>query len=181
MKPQLSHVGIYVRDSDTMIRFYEDMMGLTVTDRGRATSSGLPITFMSSNPTQHHQFVLVEGRKDDGASTINQLSFKVDTLDEIRAVLAKVKARGLTARQTSHGNAWSIYFPDPEGNFIEVYMDTPWHVAQPHGDPMDFAKSDADIHAWTEGIVRADPTFKPIAERETELSTLLNKVAKVEK
>ena len=169
MKPQLSHVGIYVRDSDTMIRFYEEMLGLTVTDRGRATSNGMPITFMSSNPTQHHQFVLVEGRKGDSASTINQLSFKVDTLDEIRAVAATVKARNITMRQTSHGNAWSIYFPDPEGNYIEVYMDTPWHVAQPHGDPMDFSKSDAEIHAWTENVVRADATFKRKTEREAEL------------
>ncbi len=174
MKPQLSHVGIYVRDTNAMIAFYEDMLGLTVTDRGKATSTGMPITFMSSNPTQHHQFVLVEGRKDDGASTINQLSFKVDTLDEIRAVAVKVKARNITMRQTSHGNAWSIYFPDPEGNYIEIYMDTPWHVAQPHGDRTDFSRSDEEIHAWTEKIVRADPSFKLKEQREVELAKILD-------
>ncbi|MBM3342669.1 MAG: VOC family protein [Betaproteobacteria bacterium] len=174
MKPQLSHVGIYVRDAEPMIRFYQEVLGLTVTDRGLSTSSKAPIVFMSANPTQHHQFVLVQGRKDDGPSTVNQLSFKVETLDEIRAIAQKVKARGITTiRQTSHGNAWSIYFPDPEGNFIEIYMDTPWHVAQPHGDPMDFSKSDAKIHAWTEKIVRADPTFKPKDAREMELAQIL--------
>jgi catechol 2,3-dioxygenase len=173
MKPQLAHVGIYVRDADSMIGFYEEVLGLTVTDRGLSSSSKLPIVFMSSSPTQHHQFVLVQGRQGDGPSTINQLSFKVGTLDEIRAVAAKVRARGLTMRQTSHGNAWSIYFPDPEGNYIEVYMDTPWHVAQPHGDPMDFSWSDAQIHAWTEKIVRADPTFKARDAREQELTQIL--------
>lgn len=173
MKPQLSHVGIYVRDSDSMIRFYEEVLDLTVTDRGISSSSKMPITFMSSTPTQHHQFVLVQGRASDAPSTVNQLSFKVETLQEIREVAAKIKARGLTMRQTSHGNAWSIYFPDPEGNYVEVYMDTPWHVAQPHGDPMDLSKSDAEIHAWTENIVRADPTFKLRETREAELSQLL--------
>ena len=54
MKPQLSHVGIYVTDSDSMIRFYEAVLGLTVTDRGMSTSSKMPITFMSSTPDQHH-------------------------------------------------------------------------------------------------------------------------------
>ena len=173
MKPQLSHVGVYVTDIEKMIAFYQEVLGLTVTDRGISSSSKLPITFMSSTPDQHHQFVLVQGRAKDAPSTINQLSFKVGSLQEIRDVAAKVKARGLTMRQTSHGNAWSIYFPDPEGNYCEVYMDTPWHVAQPHGDPMDFSKTDAEIHAWTEKIVRADPTFRLKETRETELAQLL--------
>ena len=173
MKPQLSHVGIYIIDTEMMIAFYEAVLGLTVTDRGISSSSKLPITFMSSAPDQHHQFVMVQGRAKDAPSTVNQLSFKVGSLQEIRDVVAKVKARGLTMRQTSHGNAWSIYFPDPEGNYCEVYMDTPWHVAQPHGDPMDFSKSDAEIHAWTENIVRADPTFNLKETREAELAHLL--------
>lgn len=173
MKPQLSHVGIYVNDSEIMIRFYEEVLGLTVTDRGISSSSKMPITFMSSTPDQHHQFVLVQGRAKDAPSTINQLSFKVESLAELRAVAAKMTARGVTLRQTSHGNAWSIYFPDPEGNFVEIYMDTPWHVAQPHGDPMDFSRSDEEIYAQTEKIVRADPTFKTRAAREAELAQIL--------
>ena len=174
MKPQLSHVGIYVTDSDAMIRFYQEVLGLTVTDRGISTSSKLPITFMSSSATQHHQFVLVQGRADGTPSTINQLSFKVESLKELREVANQVAARGLKMRQTSHGNAWSIYFPDPEGNFVEIYLDTPWHIAQPHGDPLDLSLSDEAIHAQTEKIVRADPTFKMRAAREAELAQRLS-------
>ena len=174
MKPQLRHVGIYVHDSDSMIRFYEEVLGLTVTDRGMSSSTKAPITFMSSTPDQHHQFVLVHGRAKDAPSTVNQLSFKVDTLDDLRAVAAKVTARGIALRQTSHGNAWSVYFPDPEGNQVEIYLDTPWHVAQPHGDPMDFSLSDAEIFAQTEAKVRADPTFKAKAAREVELEQILS-------
>ena len=173
MKPQLAHVGIYVSDAETMIRFYEEVLGLTVTDRGISSSTKQPIIFMSSNPTQHHQFVIVQGRDKNSPSTVNQLSFKIDTLDELREAAAKVSARGIKVRQTSHGNAWSIYFPDPEGNQVEIYLDTPWHVAQPHGDPMDFSKSDADIHAETEKVLRSDPTFKPKDVREKELAQIL--------
>ena len=173
MKPQLSHVGIYCHDSDAMISYYQDVLGLTVTDRGMSTSAKQPIAFMSSNVTQHHQFVLVQGRAKDAPSTINQLSFMVESLDELRVVANKVTAKGGKLRQTSHGNAWSIYFMDPEGNQIEIYLDTPWHVAQPHGDPIDFAKSDSEIYAETEARVRADPTFKLKNAREAELSTML--------
>ena len=173
MKPQLSHVGIFVTDSERMIRFYEEVLQLTVTDRGISSSAKLPITFMSSAPDQHHQFVLVQGRAKDAPSTINQLSFKVSSLAELREVAAKVAARGIKLRQTSHGNAWSIYFPDPEGNQVEIYLDTPWHVAQPHGDPMDFSLSDEEIYAQTEKKVRADPTFKTKEAREVELAQML--------
>jgi len=173
MKPQLSHVGIYVGDSESMIRFYVEVLGLTVTDRGLSTSARQPIIFMSSAPHQHHQFVLVEGRAKDAPSTINQLSFKVTSLTELREVAGKVTARGLKLRQTNHGNAWSVYFPDPEGNFVEIYLDTPWHVAQPHGDPLDLALSDEAIYAHTEKIVRADPTFKTREAREAELARIL--------
>jgi catechol 2,3-dioxygenase len=173
MKPQLSHVGIYVADSESMIRFYQEVLSLTVTDRGLSSSAKQPITFMSSTPDQHHQVVLVQGRAKDAPSTINQLSFKVASLAELREVAAKVTARGIKLRQTSHGNAWSVYFPDPEGNQVEIYLDTPWHVAQPHGDPMDFSLSDEAIYAQTEAKVRADPTFKPRAAREIELAKIL--------
>ncbi len=173
MKPQLSHVGIYVTEAETMIRFYETVLGLTVTDRGLSTSTKVPITFMSATPDQHHQFVLVQGRAKDAPSTVNQLSFKVASLAELREVAGKVTARGIQLRQISHGNAWSVYFLDPEGNQVEIYLDTPWHVAQPHGDPMDFSLSDDVIYAQTEARVRADPTFKTKAVREEELARLL--------
>ncbi len=173
MKPQLCHVGIYAHDAEKMFAFYEDVVGLTVTDRGLSTSTKSPIIFMSSNPLQHHQFVIVQGRAKDAPSTVNQLSFKVDTLAELREVAGRAKAHRSALRQTSHGNAWSVYFPDPEGNQIEIYLDTPWHVAQPHGDPIDFSLSDADIFAQTEAKVRSDPTFKMKDAREAELAKIL--------
>lgn len=173
MKPQLSHVGIYVNDTEAMIRFYQEVLGLTVTDRGISSSAKLPITFMSSTPDQHHQFVLVEGRAKDAPSTINQLSFKVASLAELREVAGKATARGMKLRQTSHGNAWSVYFPDPEGNQVEIYLDTPWHVAQPHGDPLDLSLSDEAIHEQTEKKVRGDPTFQTSEVRKAELAKIL--------
>ena len=59
----------------------------------------------------------------------------------------------------NHGNALSVYFNDPEGNTVEVYVDTPFYVAQPHGDPLDLSKSDSEILAETEANCRADPSF----------------------
>ena len=81
-------------------------------------------------------------------------------------------ARGATQmRGLNHGNALSIYFADPEGNTVEVYVDTPFYVAQPHGDPLDLEKSDAEILAETEAICRADPTFMPLDQWKARFLT----------
>jgi catechol-2,3-dioxygenase len=94
---------------------------------------------------------------------VMQLSFKVDTLDEVREAKRRALAKGATRmRGLNHGNAISIYFMDPEENTVEVYLDTPWYVSQPHGDPLDLDKPDQVIWDETEAIVRADPTFKPV-------------------
>ena len=39
--------------------------------------------------------------------------------------------------QKDHGNTWSVYVEDPEGNRIECYTPTPWYVKQPTWWPID--------------------------------------------
>ena len=60
-----------------------------------------------------------------------------------------------------HGNAWSIYFSDPEGNRMEVYMPSPWYVAQPFGEPLDLTQPAEAIHAKTEAMVQAGSELAP--------------------
>ena len=163
--PQLSHFGIYVRDIDAMTRFYTQVFGLRLTDQGEGRNFKVRLHFLSGSPEQHHQLVLASGRGADSPSTVMQMSFKVGTLDQLRAVKAAALADGATEmRGMNHGNALSIYFADPEGNTVEVYLDTPWYVPQPHGDPLDLDLPDAEIWAQTEALCRADPAFRPVEE-----------------
>jgi catechol 2,3-dioxygenase len=175
-RPQLRHLGIHVRDLAAMEKFYTEVLDLIATDRGAGKTFRNDFVFLTGAPDQHHQLVLVSGRAPDGASTVNQISFKVASLGELRAMHARIRAAGVEPiRPVNHGNAFSIYFPDPEGNFVEVYMDTPWHVPQPHADPLDFAQSDAAIMAETERRCRAEPGFQPRAAREAALAGLLER------
>ena len=166
MKPTLSHMGIFVTDMDRMIRFYTEVLGLTLTDRGQGITFNNEIAFLSSDPEKHHQVALASGRpKDATFSTVMQASFAVGSLDDLRAVKAKALANGASQlRALDHGNAWSIYFKDPEGNTVEAYLDTPFHVPQPHGDPLDLSMSDAEIVRTTEAACRNDPGFMLRAE-----------------
>ena len=124
LQPQLSHCGVYARDIDAMVAFYTKTIGLVVSDRGFSSRGG-ELAFMTAAPGHHHQLVVVSGRAPEGVSTVNQLSFKVADLDQLKETHSRVRDAGISEiRQTSHGNALSIYFPDPEGNMVEVYMDT---------------------------------------------------------
>src|SRR5260370_32476086 len=122
---QLSHCGVYARDTDTMVAFYTKTIGLVVSDRG-ISSRGGDLAFMTAAPGHHHQLVIVSGRAPEGVSTVNQLSFKGADLDPLKATHRRVGDAGDTEnRQTSHANPLSIYFPDPERNMLETSSDTP--------------------------------------------------------
>lgn len=171
---RLAHVGIYAHDKALLERFYTTVLGLMVTDSGTARS-GMELTFLSASPGNHHQFVLVGGRPDtSGFNPINQISFMVNSLADLRVVHHRALDNGATdTRVISHGNAWSCYFKDPEGNTVEAYLDTPFHVPQPHGEPLDLSKSDAEILAETEAACRADPGFMMMKDFQVSLASRL--------
>jgi hypothetical protein len=75
-----------------------------------------------------------------------------------------------------HGNAWSIYFSDPEGNRMEVYSPTPWYVSQPFGQPLDLTEPAYVILAKTETMVRQDPTSCPIEAWSADMRGKLDEV-----
>ncbi len=112
-----SHFWIFVRDLDRMVDFYTGALGLVVTDRG-PLADGLELAFLSRDPDEHHQMVMASGRPaDSGFNVVNQISFKVPSLDDLKAAHARLRARVIEKfRIVTHGNAWSIYFADPEGN-----------------------------------------------------------------
>lgn len=174
LSPQLSHCGIYARDAGALAAFYQRVMGLVVADRGVSSRMNAELVFLTAHPGQHHQLVLISGRAPQGASTVNQLAFKVAHLDQLKAVFQQVQGQGIEAiRQVSHGNALSIYFNDPEGNGIEVYIDTPWYVPQPHGVPIDLTQSNETIMAETERHCRATPGFMPLDQWQAEVDRRL--------
>ena len=108
------------------------------------------------------------------------MSFEVASLEELREMNRRVQAEGVSDFiGINHGNAWSIYFRDPEGNRIEVYLDSPWHVPQPHGDELNLEISDEDILKTTLEAIKDDPGFMPREEFEAELKRKLAPDAKL--
>jgi catechol 2,3-dioxygenase len=149
-----------------MVQFYATLFGLRVSDRGRGKKFQQDLVILSASPEHHHQLVLASGRPPEAVfSTVMQLSFKVEAIDVLREVSVTAPSLGATDLFTlNHGNALSVYFKDPEKNTVEVYWDTPFYVAQPHGDELDLSKTDEQILRETEAECRADPTFMTAEE-----------------
>jgi catechol 2,3-dioxygenase-like lactoylglutathione lyase family enzyme len=161
----LSHIGLWVTDMDRMREFYTRLLGFKVMDEGELRSGGPRLTFLSKDPKDHHQIVLVTGREKGTRSTVNQITFRVASLKEVRAMHDLAVANRVEGVDpVDHGNAWSVYFLDPEGNRLEFFCDTPWYVAQPHRVVLDFSLTDTQIEESTRRRIANDPTTRPFGK-----------------
>lgn len=175
-----SHMGFYVRDLARMARFYKEVLCFTQTDQGDL--GAVQIVFLSRDPSEHHQIILATGRPADlGFNVINQISFRVPDLATLRLVRNRVAAEPDVTELlcATHGNAVSIYFRDPEGNRLEVFMDTPWYCEQPLREPIDLDLPDTTIMARAEAIASSRPQFQPRAQWQARMARLMGVVSTV--
>ena len=173
MIPQLTHIGLFTKDIEVLEKFYTEIIGLKVTDRGLlARMNNTPIVFLSGSEHSHHQLVLAVG---EPVTVMQQLSFRVQDLAELRTVAQRASDYGVEGyRPWDHGNAWSVYFFDPQGNLVEIYMDTIYHVAQPHGRPLDLSLTDLELQQHTFDAIKHDPTFCYMEEWQARTRKQLN-------
>jgi catechol 2,3-dioxygenase-like lactoylglutathione lyase family enzyme len=153
----LGHVGLFVSDLPKMRDFYTRVLGMTVTDE----SAERQMCFLSARPgEEHHEMFLTVGRDAEDVKVVQQVSFHVDSLEELREFHHTFKAEGVEIDSVvSHGNTASIYFRDPDRNRLEVYFSIPVEWPQPFRVAIDIERSDEavlqQIHDATYGAAAA--------------------------
>lgn len=166
LRLEVAHAVLYAHDVAEMIDFYANTLGFEVTDRGPLGPN--EIVFLSQNAADHHQIAFITGRADpDPSNSVNHVAFRSGgTLDDLRALKKNLEAdaRVTQIMPLCHGNAWSVYFRDPEFNGVEVFIDTPWHVRQPQGEPLDLDKSNDEIVEATRAHFSTEPGFGAIED-----------------
>jgi catechol-2,3-dioxygenase len=174
----LGHSTLAARDLDRLSAFYCDVLGFQVTNRGPVGDDGAELAFLSQDPANHHQIAMVSGvpLPDPGFVMVDHLAFRTGTLDDLRTLRAGLQAAGVEGiLPICHGNAWSLYFKDPEGNGIECFVDTPFHVAQPYGKGFDLDQNDDEVRQATREMIESDPEFQPMSEWREEFARKLER------
>ena len=166
LRLEVAHAVLYAHNVADMIEFYTNTLGFEVTDRGPLGPN--EIVFLSQNANDHHQVAFITGRGEpDPSNSVNHVAFRSGgTLDDLRALKKTLEAdeRVTQIVPLCHGNVWSVYFRDPEFNGVEVFIDTPWHVRQPQGEPLDLDKSNEEIVAATLEHFSTEPEFGAIED-----------------
>lgn len=122
---RVGHVVLNVRDLASSVAFYRDVLGLREVGR-----FGQRMAFFSATGENHHDLAVVEvgpeaRLPDDRTVGLCHVALKIGgRLDELRRAKTHLEAHGLAIRRIeNHWVSQSIYFADPDGNEIELYVD----------------------------------------------------------
>ena len=119
----LGHVVLKVRDRDRAEAFYEGVLGLRVAARDK----DFAMTFYTLG--NHHDLAIVALGEDaaspgEGDVGLAHVAFKIgDGMDALLEAKADLEAAGVAVVPIDHGVTRSLYFHDPDGNQLEVYVD----------------------------------------------------------
>jgi len=140
----LGHIGFYVQDLELMKDFYANFIGMTLT---KVSAGG---AFFSADPEAcDHEIAMMAGRTSlDDPHWIQQISMRVDTLDDLRDFKRRIAEKEFTVdRIVTHASAIGIYFRDPENNPVEVFWLTGHTSWAQISIPIDIDQSDEEVMA----------------------------------
>ena len=119
----LGNVVLRVTDLERSEKFYHEVLGLPVC--AHFNEQGLNMAFFTLG--NHHDLAISEvkgAERSDDAPGLDHVAFCIGTsLDELRDARAHLEAAGISMDPIDHEVTKSLYFNDPDGNTIEVYVD----------------------------------------------------------
>jgi catechol 2,3-dioxygenase len=140
---KLGHVVLSVRDAATSRDFYTKTLGLKVAhedlDRGAV--------FLSFG-REHHDLALFQvatGAPPDATQPgLHHMAWQLGSFEELKEAYRELKTLGVAVESTAEHNVTrSVYFPDPDGNRVELYCDMvengfeTMRTVGPRRDPLD--------------------------------------------
>jgi catechol 2,3-dioxygenase len=121
----LGHVVLRVTDRARSEEFYNGLLGIPVC--ARLDHEGAKMTFFTLG--NHHDLAVMEVSGDgsshsESAVGLHHVAFKIgDDIADLRKAKVKLEAAGVRLRPIDHEVAKSLYFQDPDGNGVELYVD----------------------------------------------------------
>jgi catechol 2,3-dioxygenase len=140
---KLGHIVLKVRDAAKSRDFYTRTVGLKVAHEGLEGGA----VFLSFGEA-HHELALFQLATGEAADTtqpgLHHMAWQLGNFEELQAAYRELKALGVPIESTvEHNVTRSIYFPDPDGNRVELYCDmvangfVVMRTLGPRRDPLD--------------------------------------------
>lgn len=142
---RVGHVGVQVTDFDRSLKWYTEVLGLTLTGKWPMGEDGA-VAFMRFNE-DHHNIVLFTHPTDVddetrglGYNALQHIAMEVEDRDEWLKALAGIRRKGVKiilgplvhgpegsmgapANFMGGSGSRSFYFKDPDGNLLEIYSE----------------------------------------------------------
>jgi len=123
IKPKLHHVTMKTSHLDEMIAWYGKVIGAKVQFRDQVAA-------WTTNDTANHRiaFLAVPGLADDpqkiSHNGMHHTAFEYDSFDDLMTSYDRLRKDGIEpAFCLDHGLTISLYYKDPEGNYVELQSD----------------------------------------------------------
>lgn len=117
----IGHVHLKVSNLKKCEKFYTELLGFKVAER---VNRYLFLTLGK----KHHDLALQEivNAKKPTENSIGLYHFAIETknLKELASLYFKLRKEKIDVSPIDHGISKALYFSDPDGNGIEIYVDT---------------------------------------------------------
>lgn len=123
IRPALHHVNLKTTRPDAMIDFYQAVLGVEVVFRNEF------VAFTSTDDAHHRiVFITLDGMRDDPEKILHtgmhHMAFDYESLEDLIATYERLRdAEIMPHMSVDHGMAIALYYPDPDGNTLELQVD----------------------------------------------------------
>lgn len=121
-RPYLAHVVFQTGRLEEMRDWYATVLGAHTVHQGHG------LCFMTFDD-EHHRIALIQPPeppepRSPTASGMHHTAYTFDHLDSLLARYTELRDRGIApAAPVQHGVTTSLYYQDPDGNFVELQVD----------------------------------------------------------
>lgn len=118
---KLGHIHLKVRNLEHSIQFYQNVAGLVVTDQIGSYA------FLTTDASIHHTLALQAlgphaAVPQSGSVGLYHVAFEVDSESAFGDAVKRASLHSEIVG-VDHGISWAVYFNDPDGNGVEIYLD----------------------------------------------------------